>query len=67
MLEITVSTMPGKPTFSVADDTSTRLVRKEVASRYGYQSIGVPHCWCGVWLPQLLPPVITHLTAGTSG
>ena len=46
-LVITVSTVEGKPTFTVPKDTSAAVVRKMVADRFGYQEPGVAHCWSG--------------------
>lgn len=47
MITITVSTAPGKPTFEVPENTPAAIVRKMVAEKFGYVTIGVPHNWSG--------------------
>lgn len=47
MLTITVTTVSGRPTFQVSANATPAVVRQMVAHKFGYQSIGVPHCWTG--------------------
>ncbi len=47
MLTITVTTVVGSPTFEVPAGTSPAVVRQMVAHKFGYQALGIPHCWTG--------------------
>lgn len=47
-LLITVTSLDKQPSFSMPAGSTPALVRKAVASKFGYQGIGVAHCWYGV-------------------
>lgn len=47
-LLITVTSLDKQPSFSMPAGSTPALVRKAVASKFGYQSIGVAHCWHGI-------------------
>jgi hypothetical protein len=55
MICVTVFTAKGRPTFEAPDDSSPAVIRKLVASKYGFVQIGVAHTWVGQKLAS--PPV----------
>ena len=47
-LLITVTSLEKQASFSMPAESTPALVRKAVASRFGYRQIGIAHCWFGI-------------------
>lgn len=47
-LLITITSLDNSPSFSMPAGSTSALVRKAVASKFGYQHIGIAHCWYGI-------------------